>query len=681
MIGTGAGIYSLNLGQKNPETIFLTADGQQEYQNFTNIVPERKTLIVKIEFDSDINNKTFDQLEAVVNNLDALHEEEFDFMTPRNLYRNKERMNEAIRKLSFPKNTPRLLGNKFIAFLVIEKKENTSFSKVINEIFLQLPLDKNVAKIKIAGIPYTNFLLDKYSESIRSEIFPLMFSISFFIILFITRNIFTTILLFLPCLFSAIIPLAVIKFFYSTMNMITAIVPLLCFAITLALIFHIYFGIVESKSFFKTLKLKLSPIVLMIITTCIGFSSLIVAEIEAISTFGKLSSFLIFTCSLYTVAWTYCCENLFVKYGRPIFAINNIGQFFSQSLSLTKIIAMSLLSIIIGFVAVQKIKVLTDATSYFPKSSGIKESIDSVNQSVSGIPLYEILISHGNEINIEILKEIALLEKDLLRILPEIKGVENYISLNSMVENANREYSGEEKIPNYLMSYHLLRSKLKTSIFESYPLGPKYRITILGRPIDVSIYEKGLEKIKLFLQEKNKNYSINGIYYNLMIAQKVMIGVLAKSFFLALAVVGLIAFIYLKKINIFFIFIFVNIVPVFISFIFIYLSRFSINIATVMTYSIATGMIVDSSFHIIHALKNAQTFSYQSYINATLKPIIGSSMLLIISFSTFGLNDFLPIKQFGLNLAIILFIGLIFDLFVLPTLYLGHNKIKDIFNN
>ena len=45
----------------------------------------------------------------------------------------------------------------------------------------------------------------------------------------------------------------------------------------------------------------------------------------------------------------------------------------------------------------------------------------------------------------------------------------------------------------------------------------------------------------------------------------------------------------------------------------------------------------------------------------------------------FGKIDTL-IKQFGINLGIILTLGLIFDLFVLPTMYLGNNKTREAFH-
>ena len=97
-----------------------------------------------------------------------------------------------------------------------------------------------------------------------------------------------------------------------------------------------------------------------------------------------------------------------------------------------------------------------------------------------------------------------------------------------------------------------------------------------------------------------------------------------------------------------------------------YIFGLSLNIATVMTFSISLGLIVDTSIHLVYHLRKNETF--EQYFKTTLTPIIASSILLVFSFLIFGTYDFLPIREFGITLAIALVFGVIIGLLSVPTL-------------
>ena len=91
-----------------------------------------------------------------------------------------------------------------------------------------------------------------------------------------------------------------------------------------------------------------------------------------------------------------------------------------------------------------------------------------------------------------------------------------------------------------------------------------------------------------------------------------------------------------------------------------------------MTFSISLGMVVDSTFHIVHSFINK--IKFDTYFKTTIIPIVSSTILLIFCFLLFGTNEFLPIKHFGLTLAFSILIGSLFDLFILPTLITGKTE-------
>lgn len=674
-LGITLAIYSRDLEQYNPETVFLSSEAIQKYEQFKKVIPEKKSIIIKYDFPKQLTTKAYEKWRHDLDKILETHEEHFNFLLPMDLFTSKNKLSQAIASGQFKKSGPNLISASHLAIIAVEKNDQSNFKEIINEL-----LDSSHQKISIAGIPYTNYLLDLYSKSIKENVFPLMFFISFIFIYLITRELVASVFLFIPCLFSSIISLSFIKFYYGTMNMVTSIIPLLSFTIVLALVFHIYFTMIQTRSFSSALKKKIVPTCLMIVTTCIGFGSLLFSDIKAISDFGLLSASLILITSLFSLLFLNSCESFLIKNTPRKKYFEKLKDFFHKSLSIKQIVILSLVSLSVGGYALTKISIITDATRYFPHNSGLKESIDSINQDVSGMPLYEIIFKTPI-IDFSELKKIEKLESELHLYLKPIDGYQGILSLVSMIRTANYIYAEEERLPDNEFAFQALRSQIKPSIAEAFPLSDYYKISILGKAINVNLYEKNLEHIKEFLERKKIDYEINGLYYNLMTSQKTMIKVLFKSFFIALIIVSLIAFLYLKKLKIFFVFIFINIVPVFLSFIFLKLLSFSINIATVMTYSIALGMIVDSSFHLIHSFKQNKLMSFDDYFNSTVLPIVGSSFLLVFSFSLFGFNDFLPIKEFGLSLSIVLSLGLFFDLFVLPSLFFKSGNIKGVFDD
>ncbi len=95
-----------------------------------------------------------------------------------------------------------------------------------------------------------------------------------------------------------------------------------------------------------------------------------------------------------------------------------------------------------------------------------------------------------------------------------------------------------------------------------------------------------------------------------------------------------------------------------------------------MTFSIALGLLGDSTFHISHAkIFPFKTFS--DYSSAVLTPVLLSGVLLFLCFVIFLFNDFHPIKEFGGILAFMIFGGYFADLFILPSIIYGNHKHRD----
>ncbi|WP_412470173.1 hypothetical protein [Oceanospirillum sp. RT-1-3] len=645
--------YTKDLKQKNPESIFLTDKGIEQFKAFQQDYPEVDSLVVYANDTPSI--EAYSRLLNFGKKLEDLCSDECYFVYPHDLTKERRELDVELQKGKLAKAD--LISSNRIGFLIFNNGEKSQLKEIIKRV-------EDEKNFYCAGHEYTNYHLDQSSALVQEKLFPILFTFSFFLLLVFIKDFLTTLMLFIPCIFSALFSLSVIKYFFVTMNMVTSIVPLMTFVIILSLGQHIYFSAKKDGSLSGALKHKTRPIALMLVTTFIGFLSLYVSEIYVIRIFGVLSSIMILLSSLLSIVWLLSVENfLKLKESKG----GELKRYPTRSFSGLSFIVIGLLSIILGIWGAVNVAIVTDATKYFPKETNIAKSFNDISTIAGGVPLLEIGMG---DLSYEALKNLTQVEDEL----EKIKGV-RVLSRNLVVRKINEAYSGNYSLPDNKFAYVTLYSKAAEGIREAYPIDSQYKVTLLGTPLNVDQYEILLNKVKSIIGEKT--YRLDGLYYNLMISQKAMVHTLSKSFLLSLVIMALIAVIFLKQIKLFAIFILVNTMPLGLSLGFLNIMGMSLNIATVMTYSVGLGIVVDSTFHLLHFFDQKQG-DFSIYVETIVKPILTSSLTLIIAFLLFGIYDFLPIREFGVNLSFILFCGMIFDLFVLPTLYLGNASLREI---
>lgn len=675
-----AAIYALGLDQHNREYLFLSRESIKNYQGFLERFEEPQLLAVKLTYrklDESLYHKE-------VKSLDKLKSDypEIEIITFYDAYKQLIGENTLKNIRNFLKLHPNLsiphLEENNLAILIFFKEgiAKDKVHRVIEslengEIFSQ-------AKPVFSGLPYINYMLDYYSGGIKYRLFPILFVLIFLFIFLLTRRFLTSIFLFVPGFGALIFTLAYIKAFYVEMNLITSITPLVAFVLNLTLAFHVYFTCLESKNIHSALQKKIVPIALMVLTTVVGFGTLVLSNIEAIRQFGYISAVSILVTAALTLLWSFCVFEWSIERQHPRPFHPKWSQMFSKTLSFKVIILISFSVILLAAILYPSIPINTDATTYFPKQSQVVKDLKTMQDEFSGIPIVELVLhkSANQALTYEDLKQIEQIENKLIRKL----GVK-IVSANQVITEANFLYTQQKGMPLFKLSYDSLRAQVHPLFRDNYPIDLSYRMTLLGKPSGNEAYQEKLSKIREIL----KNYSgyqleLNGTYYHLMKSQPFLINTLMQSFTISLFVISLIFYIYVRSLRILCAFIFANILPLAAGIIFIRLADFSFNVATVMVFSIALGIVVDSTLHVVHSLRDSEKISYQEYFDTTVIPIVISSLTLIFSFTIFLLDHFVPIQQFGTSLAIALLIALLVDLMVMPTLVIDSNRLKDHFD-
>ncbi|MCP4915021.1 MAG: hypothetical protein GY909_18025 [Oligoflexia bacterium] len=639
--------YSDSLIQYNKEEVFLSSEAFKSYKVFSNEFESQKVVLGYLETEQP------SQIEA---NFSKIKEKypEVQFAWAKDFVQ-KDTDNEIRDFYSINnKLSIKLVDSKGHYFIFShDEMDPQELDRFFKNVLVSMP------NVKLIGPSFTNYHLNIQSLKIKEVAFPLLFVFSLCIIFLCVRSLLPTLYIFFISLFSVGITLSLTKIFFETSNMVTAISPLVTFVITLAMSFHFYFSSLAYRSVDEILSWKLKPFVLMTITTVIGFASLRFSEITAVKQFALLSSVSILISSLFVIFfWIKFYSN--IPKGRLVrFKYTNLLVMKAKK---NWSYLFCFISILLGVICFSKIPVLVEAAYFLPEEHIVRTSLDKLHNDFLGNPNLEIIIKKKND-KYETLLEINDIENEIKILHPSIN---NLTSMNTIVKDVNYIYSQNRVLPDFEIAYQTLLSK-SPEILKAYKnYDEKYHITIYGKLLHTEDYFNFISNVENFLKDKNIEYELNGIYYQLMVSQRNLIKTLIVSFMFSLIIVCLIVAFFFKSLKDFLIFILVNIGPPALGILFLYLSGFSMNVATIMTFSVSFGLIVDSTIHIIFAIKNNENI--HEYKISTILPIFYVSILLIFSFLVIGFSDFLPIRQFGVLMAVTLLAGLIYDLYIVPSL-------------
>lgn len=654
-----------DLGQINRDQLFLDKNHFQNFSIFQEKVHDAPLIVMDIKGELPIETIA----SQIVEKNDFLKSRGISVRTFFDIYQKKVQLDKFSEALEFVKKNPELnfpfLGEShFTMILLLPKEWSWSQSHaIVGELIKLYQFEK--FETSFSGTPYINYLLNVKSQAIKTEVFPLIFVLSFVLSFLIIGSFTGAILVFIPSLFSAALTLFISKILFGEMNMITSIIPVLNFILNLTLGYHLYCTFIKERSIKLVLTRKLAPILLMILTTAIGFGSLYFSQIEAISQMSVISSLGLVLSSAVHLLWSYLTYEAVDK--KSSLTISKLGEKFVSSvlnkLNAKWIFIIGIITAILGVVFISNIKVMTEAAHYFKDKSNVFEKMEHIHKNRIGNPNFDLIIQlPEDDQDYDHLRNIWKWEEDLKKLAPNHK----ILSLNQFISEANFLYSGEKKIPDQAMAYSLLRGGIDSELSLSFINESIYRITLTGPFLNNAEYLSINQKINDYLSSNKIPAQTGGLYYTLRMSQNTLIWVLIQSFSLSLFIILVLALIHFRKVSIVFHFALANIIPALSALIVMNISGLTLNVATVMTFSITIGIIVDGSFHIAHAMEKSE--SEIQLLRESLIPIFMSSAILILSFLVLGFYDFLPIKHFGLTLALNITLGLIFDLKVLPWL-------------
>jgi len=649
--------------------LFLDAEGIARYERFAERFDERPMLLARLRLPetpataSDTRRAPGPSLSAALDEAIALARPlGVELVTSRDLDAGTTPGSATEPLLPF-----RGPGHEaFLAVLPRGGEESAGVPLVTGLISLAERLEVGV---DLAGVPYTRYELDRASAAIGGRLFPLVFALGFIVILALLRDPVSATILYAPALISTGIALATIRELHGAMDMVSAIVPLLVFVLTLCLAFHLRAASIALGSFRLGLVEKARPIGQMVITTATGFGTLVLSEIESIRRFGFLCAILVVATSLVTVAWMAIAAPMLRTRASHSAGLRGAAARAALWRPSLGVVCLSIAACVAaGFVGLRSLPIQTDALEYFPESSGIAARVRSLQREVLGAPIIEIAAvpPDGGEV-------LAELDRATRAVEGSVASDCRVISRSSLLREARRALDGSTALPENAVAEMLLWRAIPAPLRAAYGRPGVERITVFGPSTGASEQRAAVERLDPALARAAPGWSFSyeGMVHELLGAQEALIRALGLSFAASLIVIATLFWLSYRSVRLLGVFLLANVVPIGGGYALAALLGFSLNVATVMVASVALGMVVDSTLHLIHALSRAGSGPEARgfHLRSTIEPVLASAAVLIPCFLAFGAFEFVPIREFGVTLGATIGLALLFDLYAVPVLF------------
>lgn len=486
--------------------------------------------------------------------------------------------------------------------------------------------------------------------------------------------------------------------------------------ITISLIIHLITHFINlCKQFPKasihhkvlaTLLAKSRPSFYAILTTAIGFLSLMLSKIEPVIKLGVMMSIGISVSLLLSFLFFASILPFFKDFhfeNKTTLKINLLNFCANLSLKYPKIIyAISVLCVVVSLFGIEKLRVENSFVNYFKDSSIIKQGLVFIDENFGGTIPLELIVSFldknesksGDLDSFEREFEALSSEKTYFFNASKVRIAQNIhhylqnkdfvgsvLSLNSLLLLAKDINDGKE-LDDFTLAVlnETLPEQFKESLLNAYVNMDKNQLRFVTRIKDSDANLKRDEFIKEIqsdMKELVRNENVQIQLSGLMILYNNMLQSLFASQFNTLVfVVGVIFLLFVfvfRKLKFALTGIIANVVPLSLVFALMGFCSLPLDLMSITIAAICIGLGVDDSIHYIYNFKKLA--SHKGTIKAIKlshfqigQAFFQSKVAIILGFSVMISSNFTPTIYFGLLTVLVMVLLLLGSLLLLPSL-------------
>ncbi len=616
-------------------------------------------------------------------------------------------------------NTPELIGSFFpkdAKSLSIFIKTDEGLSKIKCD-SLAKNIESAFQKYHFDEIHFVGRIVaqDVYLKNLQKE-FVYFLAISFFlVILFLWisfRSMYGIIVPMVIVMISIFWTLGIMAMLGQSLDIMTVMLPTMIFIAGMSDVVHFfskYFeeiakGTEKQKIYPLILKEVGFPTFLTLITTVVGFLSLLFSSIKPIKDFGIYTSvgIIIAFCLTYTLLpalfYFFTPKKLVAVHSHDNKTYNVMRKVLFWIFRNQKtIIITTCVLVALSIVGVYKIKVNNILLEDLSDSVKIKQDFMFFDAHYSGArPL---------ELAVEIKNNKTVWDYDVMRQLNEVDEflkkeyhagfMYSPAMLTKTLNKAlNDEISGEGKFPSEEeyedIKKQLINNKKNKDIKRIITVDGKFA-RINGKIGDVGsiiVNERNKhfqEFIKTHINSKDIEIKITGAAHLIDRNNEYMVTNMTQGFLFSIIVIAFLTYFLHRSWRMVIVFILPNFIPLLIIAGIMGFAGIELKAATSLVFSIAFGVATDDTIHFISRLKielgygKSLIYAFKRTYFETGKPILLTTFILMGGFVSLMISDFQSTFYFGFLICITIIIAVIADLFLLPVLLfwiLGKKKKK-----
>lgn len=444
-----------------------------------------------------------------------------------------------------------------------------------------------------------------------------------------------------------------------------------------------------------TLRKNFMPTLLTASTTAFGFFSFISANMPPIENFGVLCG--IGTALSWVITYSVVGPLMVLWPGKEattgaIDVEDSLQEPTARSRAFIGFIERYRWATVVGFIVLcggsawlaSKNIVNSNPYEYFREGLPVRVAQQFVLKNLSGVGSFEVVVDAGREDGIKepaFLAKVEQLEKSMLT----IPGINRAVSIVDILRQMNRALNGggDEyyKLPE--TSQGVAQELLLYTMGLPQGMDVNDRITIRNDALRVTLVSTITDSNEAVAAAEQIERSAKALGLNAHVTGKMMLyqgmnGHVVQSFTgslgSAMLLIGLVMVFSFRSIKLGIISMIPNIVPLVVGGAVLYFLTGTLDIGTVMVASVALGIAVDDTIHILthfnhHKADGMTTRRALECLVAHAGPaMLATNVILVMGFSTLALGDFMPNVYFGILTAIILTIGLATDMVLLPAI-------------
>ncbi|MBD63705.1 MAG: hypothetical protein CME62_00735 [Halobacteriovoraceae bacterium] len=549
----------------------------------------------------------------------------------------------------------------------------------------------------IAGTAPLNMAFRNISNTDVMSILPIVFALILLTLFLVFRSYLVVLFTLLELIVSIVITMGIGSLAGIKVSVVISMVPLIVAAIAIADTVHILSSYrlqrlneVEHKEALKTALVKnIIPTFLTTISTGFGFLGLYFSELQPISNLGALTSLGIL------IAWM---TSLFlvvplIYYFPPRFKRHhnffkfNISAYLNHLEKFKKsyLFVFVFLTLLTGYSALQN-SVNSDILKYFDPQAEIRVANDFITDHIGGTAGVQILIDADKKDGIknpDFLKRVSLFKDTLLK-YREISKVSSALSIltrmNEVINNKDALPENSEQIAQLFLMYELGATPSKSIHRFITPDFSQMRLDIKWTVTDSQASIALIEKIKKDISRAQLNAEVTGKTSLMLGLDNYIVSTFYRSILLAVLLVVLFMWLGFRSLKLSLFSMIPNLAPLVWGLGLLNLMGQNIDVGVVLICSVCLGIAVDDTIYFFNHYRIALDAGLKG--KAALKEVLQNAgrslmfttVILVLSFSSFAISQFVPNRNFGVMTALILSFALICDLVILPLLILYLNQ-------